>query len=74
METNTKGIEMLVLARYKGQKIIIGDRLIEITVVDIAKQDEKSQVRLGIQAPLEMPVHREEIYLKIQADLTKPGE
>jgi carbon storage regulator len=52
---------MLVLCRKINEKICIGEDVI-ITVLDI----KGSQVRFGIDAPKEVPVHREEIYLKIQ--------
>ena len=52
---------MLVLSRQKEQTIMIGD-LIEITVVDI----RGDKVRLGITAPLSIPVHRKEVYQAIQ--------
>jgi carbon storage regulator len=52
---------MLVLSRQKDQTIMIGD-LIEITVVDI----RGDKVRLGITAPLAIPVHRKEVYQAIQ--------
>ena len=52
---------MLVLSRKKGQSIIIGDN-IEITVVEI----QGDTVRIGVNAPKEVSVHREEIYQRIQ--------
>lgn len=52
---------MLVLSRQRDQTIMIGD-LIEITVVDI----RGDKVRLGITAPLAIPVHRKEVYEAIQ--------
>ena len=52
---------MLVLSRQKDQTIMIGD-LIEITIVDI----RGDKVRLGITAPLSIPVHRKEVYEAIQ--------
>jgi carbon storage regulator len=52
---------MLVLARKTDEKIKIGDN-IELTVVEI----RGDKVRIGIDAPKEIPVHREEIYRKIQ--------
>ena len=52
---------MLVLTRHPDQKIIIGDD-IEITVLGMAGK----QVKLGIEAPKDVTVHREEIYNKIQ--------
>ncbi len=48
---------MLVLSRQRDQSIKIGDD-IKITVVDI----RGDKVRLGIEAPAHIPVHREEIY------------
>lgn len=48
---------MLVLSRQRDQTIMIGDD-IEITVVDI----RGDKVRLGINAPSEIPVHRKEVY------------
>jgi carbon storage regulator len=47
---------MLVLSRKLGEKIVIGGN-IEITVVKI----DRNQVRLGIEAPHDVPVFREEI-------------
>ncbi len=52
---------MLVLQRKKNQKIVIGGN-ITIVIVDIL--DDK--VRLGIDAPLEISVHRQEIHDRIQ--------
>jgi len=48
---------MLVLSRQKDQSIIIGDDVV-VTVVDI----RGDKVRLGIEAPYEIPVHRKEVY------------
>ncbi|UHA75711.1 carbon storage regulator CsrA [Paenibacillus sp. 481] len=53
---------MLVLTRTKGQKIMIGDQ-IELTVVEV----NGDQVRLGIKAPSDILVYREEIYKAIQS-------
>lgn len=53
---------MLILTRKVGQSITIGDGSIVVSVVEIKGR----QVRLGIQAPPEMPVHRQEVFLKIQ--------
>ena len=52
---------MLVLSRMKNQKIRIGD---DIVIVVIESCDGK--VRLGIDAPREIPVHRGEVYDEIQ--------
>lgn len=55
---------MLVLSRKKNESIVIGDNPpITITVVEC----REDRVRLGIVAPREVPVHREEIYQAIQA-------
>lgn len=54
---------MLVLSRHRDESIIIGDDIV-ITVVDI----RGDKVRLGISAPIEVSVHRQEIYELIQAE------
>ena len=48
---------MLVLGRHKEESIVIGDGLVEIKICDI----RGNNVRLGITAPKELPVHRKEI-------------
>ncbi len=53
---------MLVLTRKSRQSIMIGDD-IEVTVLS----NDGTKVRLGIQAPQAIPVHRAEIYDQIQA-------
>lgn len=60
---------MLVLTRRIDQTILIEDPssdppTFEITVVEV----RSDQVRLGIKAPRDMPVHRAEIYAQIQAE------
>ena len=52
---------MLVLTRRQNESIRIYDQ-VQVTVLGV----KGSQVRLGIQAPKEVPVHREEIYKRIQ--------
>ena len=52
---------MLVLSRKKNESIVIRDDII-VTVVEI----REDKVRLGIDAPKEIPVHRREVYDAIQ--------
>jgi carbon storage regulator len=54
---------MLVLSRQRDESIIIGDKVV-VTIVDI----RGDKVRLGIQAPNEIPVHRQEVYEAIQKE------
>ncbi|SFC24076.1 carbon storage regulator CsrA [Peribacillus sp. B-H-3] len=54
---------MLVLTRKTGESIMIGDD-IEITIVAV----EGEQIKLGIQAPKDIDIHRKEIYLSIQQE------
>jgi len=54
---------MLVLSRQRDETIMIGDN-IEITVVDIRGE----KVRLGINAPAHVPVHRKEVYEAIKRE------
>ena len=60
---------MLVLSRQRDESIFIGDN-IKITVVDI----RGDKVRLGIQAPTEIPVHRQEVYEAIRGFQDSPQE
>ncbi len=57
---------MLVLTRQKNETIVIGDN-IEITVVDI----RGDRIRLGINAPKELSVHRKEVLEAIRRDREK---
>ena len=59
---------MLVLTRRRDEKIMIGDE-IEITVVDIGSD----KVRLGINAPKSVPVHRREVYESKQRERAGTG-
>jgi carbon storage regulator len=65
---------MLVLSRQRDESIIIGDNVV-ITVVDV----RGDKVKLGIDAPKEISVHRQEVYEAIQrenrqAALLKPQD
>ncbi|NCU02261.1 carbon storage regulator CsrA [Candidatus Macondimonas diazotrophica] len=54
---------MLTLTRYPGQRIMIGDDIV-IQITEVRGQ----RVRVDIYAPREVPVHREEIFDRIQAE------
>ncbi len=54
---------MLVLSRHRDESIMIGDNIV-ITVVDV----RGDKVRLGIDAPTDIPVHRQEVYEAIQRE------
>ena len=58
---------MLVLTRKANQSIMIGDD-IEVSVLSVMGE----KVRIGIQAPQEVPVFRTEIYLEIHGEEEKP--
>ncbi len=60
---------MLILTRRVGESLMIGDD-VNITVLGI----KGNQVRLGVNAPKEIPVHREEIYQRIQQEKSKAQE
>lgn len=59
---------MLVLSRQRDESIVIGDKVV-VTIVDI----RGDKVRLGIEAPGEIPVHRQEVYQAIQRESRKTG-
>lgn len=54
---------MLALGRKKGESIIINDN-IEIVIIDITKDS----VRIGIQAPKEISIHRKEVFEQIMKE------
>ena len=60
---------MLVLSRKKDEKIVIGDQ-ITLMVIDI----RGDKVRLGIEAPKDVAVHRQEVYEAIQKEMEMESE
>ncbi len=57
---------MLVLSRHRDESIMIGDDVV-VTIVDI----RGDKVRLGIDAPTSIPVHRQEVYEAIKRENEK---
>ena len=59
---------MLILTRRVGETLMIGDS-VTVTVLGV----KGNQVRIGITAPKDVAVHREEIFQRIQKDDAKPA-
>lgn len=59
---------MLILTRRVGESVVIGDD-VDVTVLGV----KGNQVRLGVKAPREIAVHREEIYQRIRRENENAG-
>lgn len=60
---------MLVLSRHLDEEVVIGDNIV-IKVISLGPD----RVRIGIDAPADVSVHRREVYDAIQRNVKKPGE
>ena len=60
---------MLVLSRHRDESIMIGENIV-LTIVDI----RGDKVRLGIQAPIDIPVHRQEVFDAIQRENARASQ
>lgn len=60
---------MLILTRRISESLMIGDE-VKITVLGV----KGNQVRIGIEAPKDVPVHREEIFRRIQIEQEMSGD
>ena len=59
---------MLILTRRVGETLMVGDE-VTVTVLGV----KGNQVRIGVNAPKDVAVHREEIYQRIKREQSEPG-
>jgi len=62
------GLTMLILTRRVGETVVVGDNIL-VTVLGF----KGNQVRLGIEAPADVAVHREEIFNRLRLDEENEG-
>ena len=60
---------MLILTRRVNESLMIGDQ-ITVRVLEV----KGNQVRLGVNAPKEVPVHRKEVYERVQREMADPNK
>ena len=61
-----RGLVMLILTRRVGETLMVGDE-VKVTVLGV----KGNQVRIGVNAPKEVAVHREEVYDRIKNEESK---
>ena len=61
---------MLILTRRVGETLIIGDNKTRVTVLGVRGH----QVRIGVDAPRDVSVHREEVFHRIQNEKNEPND
>jgi len=60
---------LLILTRRVNESLMIGDQ-ITVRVLEV----KGNQVRLGVNAPKEVPVHRKEVYERVQREMADPNK
>ena len=57
---------MLILTRKTGESLIVGDNEMEIKVMSVTLNNLEAEVKIGINAPEELSIHRQELYNRIK--------